>query len=132
MQLFYKMKTGKVILFTIILVGIGAVVHATIKNQILLAKKDDEKKSNDKLIQSMREKYNEIKSFDDFSEGIKYVAYPEVFGYDLRLLKTLKPNLPKLITLDEAKFIYHVAQIGLGNVSNEDGNKFLDIMHKIF
>lgn len=82
----------------------------------------------EKYLESMREKYKNINSYNDFSTGIKYAKYPEVFGYDLRLLKK---NQTDLVTLDELKFMYEMAKTGVGK-DNDNDMKFLNIMHKIY
>ncbi len=76
----------------------------------------------------MREKYKDINSYTDFSEGIKYVAYPSLFGYDLKLLKQKQAGF---ISLDELRFIYEKSKVGIGK-DNDSDIKFLDIMHKIY
>lgn len=126
------MNIGKVIFFTIIGVSITTIATAAIKNSQL--KSEEQKRQSDyrKFVDSMREKYKNIETWNDFHEGVQYVEYPQIFGYDLRLLKDKFPNLSNYITFDDAKFLYEVSKIGLGLKNDDDNNHALDILHKLY
>ena len=119
------MKNKIIIILVAILI---VVIGYYIRSLIIKKREEDAKTQQEKFLDSMREKYKNINSYDDFSTGIKYAKFPEVFGYDLRLLKK---NQTDLITLDELKFIYDMSKTGLG-VNNDRDIKFLDVMHKIY
>src|ERR1700741_285387 len=121
-----KKKIMIVIFAILILIAIYYV-----RDKYLQFKKEKQMSLQEKLVMEMREKYEDIESFDDFYEGIKYVAYPEIFGYDLRLLQSKKPNLPELISLDELKTLYETSKVGIGEDKDMD-MEFLNIMHKIY
>jgi hypothetical protein len=120
----------KIIIIVIAILIVAAGYY--IRLRIIKYQADKNKTAQEKFVDDMREKYDEINSLDEFNEGIKYVAYPNIFGYDLRLLKEKKPNLLSLITLDELKFLYETAKVGTGQRGNDNDMKFLDIMHKIY
>jgi hypothetical protein len=126
------MNISRAIFFTVAALGISFVAKSAIDAYSLKKEDDKRKTEQDKFVESMREKYKNINSFDDFNEGIKYVEYPVIAGYDLRLLKKLRPNTLDLITLDELKFIYESSKIGSAKMTDKENNNFYDVMHKMF
>lgn len=126
------MNISRAIFFTVAALGISFVAKSAIDAYSLKKEDDKNKTEQEKFIKSMREKYKDINSYDDFNEAVKYVEFPVLYGYDLRLFKSLRPNILNLITLDELKFIYECAKVGIGLKINDDNIKLLDIMHKIF
>lgn len=113
-----------ILIVAIVIVVIGYYVRSL----ILKKRAYDAMTEQEKALEAMREKYKDINSYDDFAAGIKYAKYPEVFGYDLRLLKRKQAEL---VTLDELKFMYDMAKTGVGK-DNDNDMKFLDIIHKIY
>lgn len=113
-----------ILIVAIVIVVIGYYVRSL----ILKKKAEAAMTQQEKFLASMREKFKDINSYDDFAAGIKYAKYPEVFGYDLRLLKRKQADL---VTLDELKFMYEMTKIGVGK-DNDNDMKFLTIIHKIY
>lgn len=121
------MKKKIIILLVAILI---VVIGYYIRSLVLKKKAEAAMTQQEKFLESMREKHKDINSYDDFAAGIKYAKYPEIFGYDLRLLKRKQAEI---VTLDELKFIYDMAKTGATGKSNDDKDmKFLDIIHKIY
>lgn len=120
------MKKKIIILIVAIVI---VVIGYYIRSLVLKKRAYDAMTQQEKYLESMREKYKDVNSYDDFAAGIKYAKYPEVFGYDLRLLKRKQAEL---VTLDELKFMYDMAKTGLSKGENDRDMKFLDIMHKIY
>lgn len=119
------MKKKIIILLVAILI---VVIGYYIRSLVLKKKAEAAMTQQEKFLASMRDKYKDVNSYDDFIAGIKYAKYPEVFGYDLRLLKRKQAEL---VTLDELKFIYEMTKTGVGK-DNDNDMKFLDIIHKIY
>lgn len=124
------MNLGKGIFIAIIFIGISVAASAAVSNSKLVAEEEKRKEAERKFIESMRNKYKDINSFNDFYEGVKYVQFPSLFGYDMRILKDKK--IENIITLEELKFLYDTAKVGLQARTNEQNEKFLNIMHKIY
>ena len=121
----------KIVFFLIVGLGLSFAANAAVSSYRLKKKEEEALSENQKFINSMREKYKEINSLNEFHEGVKYVEYPTPFGYDLRLLKQIE-NLSELITLDELKIIYETAKNGLAKNNEEENTNFLKLMHNIF
>lgn len=119
------MKKKIIILIVAIVI---VVIGYYIRSLVLKKRAYDAMTQQEKYLESMREKYKDVNSYDDFVNGIKYAKYPEVFGYDLRLLKRKQTDV---ISLNELKFIYEMSKTGVGK-DNDNDMKFLDIMHKIY
>ena len=117
----------KIIILVIAIIIVVAGYY--IRSLVIKAREDAKKSVQDKYLESMRDKYKDINSISDFMKGITYAKYPSVFGYDLRLVT--RDKLEK-ITLDELKFIYETAKVGVGTRGNDNDMKFLDVMHKMF
>ena len=124
-------KGTKIVFFLIVGLGLSFAANAAVSSYRLKKKEEEALSENQKFINSMREKYKEINSLNEFHEGVKYVEYPTPFGYDLRLLKQIE-NLSELITLDELKIIYETAKNGLAKNNEEENTNFLKLMHNIF
>jgi len=115
-----------ILIVAIVIVVIGYYVRSL----ILKKRAYDAMTKEEKDLEAMREKHKDINSYDDFAAGIKYVKYPVIFGYDLRLLKRKQAEI---LTLDELKFIYDVSKTSTSGKSNDDRDmKFLKVIHKIF
>ena len=84
------MNLGKGIFIAIIFIGISVAANAAVSNSKLVAEEEKRKEAERKYIESMREKYKFINTYNDFHEGVKYVQYPMLFGYDMRVLKDKK------------------------------------------
>ncbi len=121
----------KIVFFLIVGLGLSFAANAAVSSYRLKKKEEEALSENQKFINSMREKYKEINSLNEFHEGVKYVEYPTPFGYDLRLLKQIE-NLSELITLDELKIIYETAKNGLAKNNEEENTNFLKLMNNIF
>ena len=121
----------KIVFFLIVGLGLSFAANAAVSSYRLKKKEEEALSENQKFINSMREKYKEINSLNEFHEGVKYVEYPTPFGYDLRLLKQIE-NLSELITLDELKIVYETAKNGLAKNNEEENTNFLKLMHNIF
>lgn len=78
---------------------------------------------------AMREKYKDIKSFDDFFNGVIHQPNKNIYGYDLIQMKKVN-NLENILTFDELKQIYEFSKIEILN--NEQMVKFLDLIHKVY
>lgn len=126
------MNVGKVIFFLIVGLGATYAANAAVSNARILREEEKKKEEEIKFIEAMREKYKDIKTWNDFHEGVKYVKQPSLFGYDLRILKDKFPNLDKIITFEDAKLLYMVGQLGLDVASNKDAERALDVLHKIY
>ena len=124
-------KGTKIVFFLIVGLGLSFAANAAVSSYRLKKKEEEALSENQKFINSMREKYKEINSLNEFHEGVKYVEYPTPFGYDLRLLKQIE-NLSELITLDELKIVYETAKNGLAKNNEEKNTNFLKLMHNIF
>lgn len=123
-------RASKIAFF--IIAGIGLSISATAAVSSYKKKKEEEAMNErQKFINAMKEKYSEIKNFNDFYEGVKYMDYPTVFGYDLRLFKNIE-NLSEILTFNELKLIYDFAKVGIAKKTEEENNKFLELMNKIF
>ncbi len=115
-----------ILIVAIVIVVIGYYVRSL----ILKKRAYDAMTQQEKDLEAMREKHKNINSYDDFAAGVKYAKYPEIFGYDLRLLKRKQSEL---VTLDELKFMYEMTKTGTTGKSNDDNDmKFLTIIHKIY
>lgn len=77
----------------------------------------------------MREKYKDIKSFDDFFNGLVYQPSKSIYGYDLIQMKKVN-NLENILTLDELKKIYEFAK--MEKLTNSQMEEFLNIIHKVY
>lgn len=126
------MDTKRILKNIAFIVFVPSVVVGGYYGYKFIKKKYDDKKAlteKQKLTAEMRKKYEEIKSFDDFHEGVKYQPSNSYFGYDLTLLKDI-PNLDKKVTLDELKSIYKIAQKESKDVTEDEGNQFRSFYEK--
>lgn len=125
------MDAKKVIIVSLIVVGIVVFTQQAYSNS-LKRKEEDERIVKEKLfLHQMRKKYANIRSWNDFNEGIKYMEFPEKFGYDLRLLNKIK-NLDRLIDFDELKFLYNTSKSDVKDMDAKSQDEFLRIMDKIY
>jgi len=112
------------------IVFVPSVIVGSYYGYKFIKKKLDDKKL-DALTKQMRDKYTEINSFEDFYAGVPYQPSGKYMGYELVKLKDVK-DIDKKITLDELKYIYETSKIEAGKITDEQGTKFLDLMHKIY
>ena len=101
-----------------------------------IKKKIDEKKSEkEKTLaelerEKMQEKYKNINSIDEFLEGVKYLKYTDIFGYDLLLLKNKREELEKM-GIDNLKKLYELSMKS-PNWSQSEMEEFLNLIHLIY
>ena len=89
-------------------------------------KSKDEQNLND-----LRERYKNINNIDEFFEGIKYIEQPIQFGYDLSKLVDKKEIIEKM-KFEDVKSFYDIIYKPLINRTEEENNKFLEIISKIY
>ncbi len=97
-------------------------------------KKEAEKlKKDSELKKTMQQKYSEIKSVDDFLEGVKYLDETTQYGYDFTKLYQKKDELDKM-PFDKLKRLYDLAkkgQVGLNANSRtaKEDEEFLELIN---
>jgi hypothetical protein len=114
--------TAWVVLPTILVGGYFAVKYFIDKRN----KSKDEQKLNE-----LRERYKNINNLDEFFEGIKYLEQPIQFGYDLSKLVDKKEIIEKM-NFEDVKSFYDIIYKPLINRTEEENNKFLEIISKIY
>lgn len=114
--------TAWVVLPTILVGGYFAVKYFIDKRN----KSKDEQKLNE-----LRERYKNINNLDEFFEGIKYLEQPIQFGYDLTKLVDKKEIIEKM-KFEDVKSFYDIIYKPLINRTEEENNKFLEIISKIY
>jgi hypothetical protein len=114
--------TAWVVLPTILVGGYFAVKYFIDKRN----KSKDEQKLNE-----LRERYKNINNLDEFFEGIKYLEQPIQFGYDLSKLVDKKEIIEKM-KFEDVKSFYDIIYKPLINRTEEENNKFLEIISKIY
>lgn len=90
-------------------------------------------KKDSELKKIMQEKYSEIKSVDDFLEGVKYLDETTQYGYDFTKLYQKKDELDKM-PFDKLKRLYDLAkkgQVGLNAKSRtaKEDEEFLELIN---
>ena len=114
--------TAWVVLPTILVGGYFAVKYFIDKRN----KSKDEQKLNE-----LRERYKNINNLDEFFEGIKYLEQPIQFGYDLSKLVDKKEIIENM-KFEDVKSFYDIIYKPLINRTEEENNKFLEIISKIY
>lgn len=114
--------TAWVVLPTILVGGYFAVKYFIDKRN----KSKDEQKLNE-----LRERYKNINNIDEFFEGIKYLEQPIQFGYDLSKLIDKKETIEKM-KFEDVKSFYDIIYKPLINRTEEENNKFLEIINKFY
>jgi hypothetical protein len=114
--------TAWVVLPTVLVGGFFAVKYFIDKRN----KSKEEQKLNE-----LRERYKNINNTDEFFEGIKYLEQPIQFGYDLTKLVDKKEIIEKM-KFEDVKSFYDIIYKPLINRTEEENNKFLEIISKIY
>ena len=90
-------------------------------------------KKDSELKKTMQQKYSEIKSVDDFLEGVKYLDETTQYGYDFTKLYQKKDELDKM-PFDKLKRLYDLAkkgEVGLNENSRtaKEDEEFLELIN---
>lgn len=96
-------------------------------------KEEAENLKNAELKKTMQQKYSEIKSVDDFLEGVKYLDETTQYGYDFTKLYQKKDELEKM-PFDKLKRLYDLAkkgEVGLNANSRtaKEDEEFLELIN---
>lgn len=114
--------TAWVVLPTILVGGYFAVKYFIDKRN---------KSKEQQKLDEIRERYKNINNTDEFFEGIKYLEQPIQFGYDLTKLVDKKEIIEKM-KFEDVKSFYDIIYKPLINRTEEENNKFLEIISKIY
>lgn len=128
MDLSKNFKVAAWIVLPVILVA-GFYGYKYIQNK----KEEAENLKNAELKKTMQQKYSEIKSVDDFLEGVKYLDETTQYGYDFTKLYQKKDELEKM-PFDKLKRLYDLAkkgEVGLNANSRtpEEDEEFLGLIN---
>lgn len=125
------MKNKKIFIVSAFLV-LAAVVGNRLYASSKKRKEEEAKRlAEERVLQEMRKKYANIKNWNDFHIGIRYMPNYEIFGYDLRMLNRIE-NLDKRITFEELKFLYEMSKIDIRDIEPKKQDEILRIMGKIY
>ena len=114
--------TAWVVLPTVLVGGFFAVKYFIDKRN---------KSKEQQKLDELRERYKNINNIDEFFEGIKYLEQPIQFGYDLTKLVDKKEIIEKM-KFEDVKSFYDIIYKPLINRTEEENNKFLEIISKIY
>jgi hypothetical protein len=89
------------------------------------------KSKEQQKLDEIRERYKNINNTDEFFDGIKYLEQPIQFGYDLTKLVDKKEIIEKM-KFEDVKSFYDIIYKPLINRTEEENNKFLEIISKIY
>lgn len=127
-----KYKKGIIILVVIAIIGVaGYYLYDYIKKKIAEKKERELMSETDKADALMREKYNDIKSADDFIKAVKYARYKDPWGYNVSNLENKKAIIEKYSLKDLNKF-KDVIYEGIAKRNEKDSFELLTFLQKLY
>lgn len=128
-----KKENKDILVFsTIVILSISGYFFYKKYSENKIIKEEQKKIEEEKKFKAqMREKYKDIKTVDDFINGVKYLENNAPFGYNLTSLESKKYFL-STVNFPYLKEVYRLLNKGLVNNTNAENTKLIEFLPRIF